>query len=216
MQEIIKSYLLKKLDEGNLKLVFKYDKDGKITGFTELGNQVVHTTTALAVAESNDTVITTAEGHTNDACDYQTFGGNMGTCVNFSDRVAMAATAKLARRWAVKSNCSLEYSKEYVVSPAVHADNLELLKSKFKKSESAFSLTKVDKSTTLLHSLGYVYKSETEFYDVATETAATGNKNVVYLRKVKFTNDALSKLFVTEVNYHDEQEFINWLAKESK
>lgn len=212
MKEIIVAYLAKKLDDGNMGLVFKKDQVGKVEGLTELGKQVVNTTVKLAAAKRNDDEITSNGGNTNDVCDYVTFGGNMGILVNFSDRVSMSDAGLLARNFVAKSTVSFECDKQYFVTPAVHKDNLEYLNAKFKKDNRKFQTVKVEKGSYVITKFNELYLDENTFVDVSV---GSGNDNVkrevIFLRKISFVDSALNNFYTTSVNYADKEEYTNWL-----
>lgn len=217
MQSLIKAILIRNLDEGNLPLVFvKKSGENKYTAeceLTEMGKEIIHTTTALAAANRNDDNIVTAEGHINRVTDYETIGGNCAKVVNFSDRVAMDEIALRARKFVVQSKIDLSYEKEHVVSPLVYKENLELLGDK-SKAKKKISLVKVDKTENVLADLPFIYKDANNFYQFGESKDGSVTKELVWLRKVSFKFEGIDNFLTTTPNWSDEEEYIIWAGKD--
>ena len=216
MQSLIKAVLIRNLDEGNLPLVFvKKSKESAYTPeceLTEMGKEIVHTTTALAAAQRNDINIITAEGHINKVTDYVTIGGNCAKVVNFSDRVAMDTIALKARKYIVESKIDLTYEKEHIVSPLVYKANLELLDEK-SKTKKKIQLVAVDKTENTLADIPLIYKDANNFYQFGEPKEGSVAKELVWLRKVSFKFDGFDNLLTTMPSWADEEEYVIWASE---
>ena len=216
MENLIKACLVRNLDEGNLPLVFKRKAESKEYSadceLTEFGKELIHTTVCIASKERNDDTVVTAEGHINRVNEYESWSGNLAKVQNFSDRVALDELALKARRYVVKSNCSLTYDKEYVVSPLVHKDNIEMLGKK-SKAKRTFETSKVDKAGLTIGSLPFIFKDADNFYQFGESNDNSVAKELVWLRKVSFKINGMDDYLTTIPNWADEEEYVIWASE---
>lgn len=213
MKKLMKTCLIKVLDEGNLPLVFV--KPAKRNGYTadceltEMGEELVNTTICLAAAKRNDETITTGEGHINKVSDYESWGGNFGKVQNFSDCVAFDNMALKARKFVTETKLDLTYDEAKVVSPLVHQDNIAMLGDKSKAGKQ-FETLKVDKDAKTIEDIPYIYKDINTFYQYGESNESSVPKELVWLRKVSFKIQGMDDYLTTIPNWSDEEEFFIW------
>lgn len=216
MKKLIVSYYAQKLDDGNMNLFFEKNSEGKLEGLTQLGKEVVHTTTAVAASKRNEDVITDKDGFNHKANEFEVNEGNLYSVVNFSDIVSMSSSALLARTYCAKSECDLEFDQRYVVSPAMHAENLERLNRKFKNKDLKFETKKVSKEKYLITNFDVLYKGDGRYFvDVQTGNTAGVSKEVVYLRKIAFVNPVLEEYYDEIRNVVSSEDYLVWLYKKA-
>lgn len=216
MKQLIVSYYAQKLDDGNMNLFFEKNSEGKLEGLTELGKEVVHTTTAVAACNRNEDVITDKDDFKHKANEYTVNDGNIYNVLNFSDLVSMSTSALLARNYCAKSTCDLKFDSKYVVSPAMHAENLERLNRKFKNKDLKFDTKKVSKDKYVITNFDVLYKGDGKYFvDVQTESTTTVSKEVVYLRKIAFVNPVLEEYYDEIRNVVSNEDYLVWLYKKA-
>ena len=218
MKQLIVSYYAQKLDDGNMNLFFVKDKEGKLEGLTELGKEVVHTTTAIAASNRNEDVITDKNGFNSKTNEYEAIDGNFYNVVNFSDLVGMSDSSLLARNYCTESKCDLTFDQTNVVSPAMHKENLDRINAKFKNKDNKFSTKKISKGKFTINQFDVLYKGEGKYF---VDTALTGNtvavsKEVVYLRKIAFKNAILEGFYDEVRNVVADEDYLVWLYKKSE
>lgn len=213
MKDLMKTCLIKVLDEGSLPLVFV--KPTKRNGYsadcelTDMGEELVNTTICLAKAKRNDETVTTGEGHINKVSDYESWGGNFGKVQNFSDCVAFDNMALRARKFVTETKLDLTYDEAKVVSPIVHKNNIAILGDK-SKARKEFATTKVDKVAKTMEDMPYIYKDINTFYQHGESGDNSVPKELVWLRKVFFKIQGMDDYLTTITNWSDEEEFFIW------